>query len=56
MKEFEKWLENHKHANWTWEEDAREAWKAALKWTLNHPGWGCAEDEVYMAIKEELEQ
>ncbi len=30
MKQFEKWLQNHKHANWTWEEDARESWRAAL--------------------------
>ncbi|GAH11129.1 unnamed protein product, partial [marine sediment metagenome] len=35
MKEFEKWLLNTKHANWTWEEDAKEAWKAALEWVAN---------------------
>ena len=34
MKEFKKWLENHKHANWTWEEDAKEAWRTALEWVL----------------------
>ena len=55
MKEFKKWLENHKHANWTWEEDAEEAWRDAFALMLE---WLEIEEpfEVFHArIKEELE-
>ena len=47
MKEFKKWLENHKHANWTWEEDAEEAWRAALEWVSTFT--------ISESIKRELE-
>jgi len=32
MKAFKKWLEENVHSNFTWEEDAEAAWKAALEW------------------------
>ncbi len=32
MKKFEKWLKENVHSNWTWEEDAKAAWRAALEW------------------------
>jgi len=34
MEQFEKWLRHAKHANFTWEEDAKDAWRAALKEVL----------------------
>lgn len=59
MEQFEKWLEENVHSNWTWQEDAKEAWIAVLKMiqgvgeSANGPEHNCYY-EIMDAIDKEL--
>ena len=52
MKTYEEWYKENMYDR----TETEKAWRAALEWILSHPGWGCAEDEVHQAIREELKQ
>jgi hypothetical protein len=58
MKEFEKWLLNTKHVNFTWEEDTRDAWKAALECILKkiNNDMYMDSDDIRASIEKELKQ
>lgn len=56
MKEFEKWLWHTKHANFTWEEDARDAWREVLKHFNKLFLKGMHPQDVMFAMQKELEE
>ncbi len=54
MKQFKKWLEENVHSNWTWQEDAKEAWRAALEWFSDKLDHSIEHKELKDIIDEEL--